>query len=102
MGVEYGYVSSGEMGRISTALTLAFRDVWETLNNCSINLLAMDEVIDRIGLDTSGVEMMVNNLKSKQDKNVMLVTHNEVLINQAPELLTLIKEDGFTEVVRAK
>ena len=102
MGVEYGYVSSGEMGRISTALTLAFRDVWETLNNCSVNLLAMDEVIDRIGLDTSGVEMMVNNLKSKQDKNVMLVTHNEVLINQAPELLTLIKEDGFTEVVRAK
>lgn len=101
MGVEYGYVSSGEMGRISTALTLAFRDVWETLNNCSINLLAMDEVIDRIGLDTSGVEMMVNNLKSKEDKNVMLVTHNEMLINQASDLLTLIKEDGFTEVVKA-
>ena len=98
MGVEYGYVSSGEMGRISTALTLAFRDVWETLNNCQINLLAIDEVIDRIGLDTSGVEMMVSELKSKDNKNIMLVTHNEVLINQAPELLTLIKEDNFTNI----
>ena len=98
MGIEYGYVSSGEMGRISTALTLAFRDVWESLNNCSINLLAIDEVIDRIGLDTSGVEMMVSELKSKDNKNIMLVTHNEVLINQAPELLTLIKEHNFTNI----
>ena len=98
MGVEYGYVSSGEMGRISTALTLAFRDVWESLNNCQINLLAIDEVIDRIGLDTSGVEMMVAELKSKNNKNIMLVTHNEVLINQAPELLTLIKEHNFTSI----
>lgn len=98
MGIEYGYVSSGEMGRISTALTLAFRDVWETLNNCQINLLAIDEVIDRIGLDTSGVEMMVSELKSKDNKNIMLVTHNEVLINQAPELLTLIKEHNFTSI----
>lgn len=98
MGIEYGYVSSGEMGRISTALTLAFRDVWETLNNCQINLLAIDEVIDRIGLDTSGVEMMVSELKSKDNKNIMLVTHNEVLINQAPELLTLVKEHNFTSI----
>lgn len=98
MGVEYGYVSSGEMGRISTALTLAFRDVWESLNNCSINLLIIDELIDRQGLDTSGVELMVAELKRKTDKNVMLVTHNELLINQAPELLTLVKEHNFTTI----
>ena len=98
MDVEYGYVSSGEMGRISTALTLAFRDAWESLNNCSINLLAMDEVIDRIGLDTAGVEMMVECLKKKKDKNILLVTHNEHLINQSPCTLTLIKENGFTDI----
>lgn len=98
MGIEYGYVSSGEMGRISIALILAFRDAWESLNNCSINLLAIDEVIDRIGLDTSGVELMVSELRRKDSKNVMLVTHNEVLINQASELLTLIKEHNFTTI----
>lgn len=98
MGLDYGYVSSGEMGRISTALTLAFRDVWESLNNCSVNLLAIDEVIDRQGLDTAGVELMVSELKRKSSKNVMLVTHNEVLINQASDLLTLIKEHNFTTI----
>jgi DNA repair exonuclease SbcCD ATPase subunit len=99
MGIKYGYVSTGEMGRITLALTLAFRDVWETLNNCKINLFAMDEVIDRIGLDTSGVEMTVNALQRKNDKNIMLVTHNDTLINQSPKLLTLIKENGFTEII---
>ena len=59
----------------------------------------MDEVIDRIGLDTSGVEMTVNALQRKNDKNIMLVTHNDTLINQAPKLLTLIKENGFTEII---
>ena len=98
MDIEYGYVSSGEMGRISSALTLAFRDAWEALNDCHINLLAIDEVIDRMGLDTSGVENMVNVLQNYGDKNIMLVTHNELLINQASELLKIIKEQGFTTV----
>lgn len=100
MGIQYGYVSTGEMGRITLALTLAFRDVWETLNNCKINLFAMDEVIDRIGLDTAGVEMTVQALQTKEDKNVMLVTHNDTLINQAPHLMTLVKENGFTEILK--
>ena len=67
MGVEYGYVSSGEMGRISIALTLAFRDVWESLNNCFINLLSIDEIIDRSGLDSAGIELMLQNLKKKSN-----------------------------------
>lgn len=100
MGIQYGYVSTGEMGRITLSLTLAFRDVWETLNNCKINLFAMDEVIDRIGLDTAGVEMTVQALQTKEDKNVMLVTHNDTLINQAPHLMTLVKENGFTEILK--
>lgn len=100
MGVEYGYISTGEMGRVSIALNLAFRDAWETLNNCKINLLAIDEVIDRIGLDTSGVNMAVDILKNKEDKNIMLVTHNDTLINQAPCLLTVVKENGFSEIVK--
>lgn len=98
MGVEYGYASSGEMGRISMAIMLAFRDVWETLNNCSVNLMMIDEVIDRIGLDISGVEMLVNTLKSKNDKNVKLISHNESVINQASSLMIVAKENGFSEI----
>ena len=37
---------------------------------------------------------------TKEDKNVMLVTHNDTLINQAPHLMTLVKENGFTEILK--
>lgn len=98
MGLEYGYVSSGEMGRISSALTLAFRDAWESLNNCHINSFFIDEVIDREGLDTSGVELLVDVLKSIKDKNIMIVTHNELLINQSPNIMKIIKENSFSRI----
>lgn len=99
MGVEYGYVSSGEMGRISIALTLAFRDVWESLNNCYINLLSIDEIIDRSGLDTSGIELMLLNLKKKSNKNILLVTHNDSIISQTSNIITVVKENGFSEIL---
>ena len=98
LGVEYGYVSTGEEGRISFALMLAFRDVWESLNNCSINLLTYDEIIDRIGLDTSGVEAAVKTIKEKSDKNVFVVTHNDTLISQTPDKIRLVKRHGFTTI----
>lgn len=100
MGNEYGYVSSGEMGRISIALILSFRDVWESLNDCKINCLFIDEIVDRLGLDTAGVEMMVECLKHQDNKNVMLVTHNELLINQATNILTVIKNNCFTDIIK--
>ena len=98
MGVEYGYISSGEEGRVSMALTFAFRDVWESLNNCNVNLWFFDEVIDRLGLDDAGVDLLVDMIKSKKDKNVLMVTHNGRLINQTNNIIELIKENDFTKV----
>ena len=98
MGVEYGYISSGEEGRVSMALTFAFRDVWESLNNCNVNLWFFDEVIDRLGLDDAGVDLLVDMIKSKKDKNVLMVTHNGRLINQTNNIIKLIKENDFTKV----
>lgn len=98
LGLNYGYVSTGEEGRISFALMMAFRDVWESLNNCSINLLAFDEIIDRIGLDTSGVACAVKTIKEKNDKNVFIVSHNDTLISQTSDVIKLIKHHGFTNI----
>lgn len=98
MGVEYGYISSGEEGRVSMALTFAFRDVWESLNNCNANLWFFDEVIDRLGLDDAGVDLLVDMIKSKKDKNVLMVTHNGRLINQTNHIIKLVKENDFTKV----
>ena len=98
LGLEYGYVSTGEEGRISFALMMAFRDVWESLNNCSINLLTFDEIIDRIGLDTAGVSCAVKAIKEKNDKNVFIVSHNDTLIAQTNDVIKLVKRHGFTNI----
>lgn len=98
MGIKYGYISSGEEGRVSMALTFAFRDVWESLNNCNVNLLFFDEVIDRLGLDDAGIDLLIDMIRSMKDKNIMVVTHNSKLIGQTSNILKLIKENDFTRI----
>lgn len=99
MNVDYGYISSGEEGRVNMALTFAFRDVWESLNNCTVNLLFIDEIIDRLGLDEAGVDLLVSMIKEKNDKNIFMVTHNSKLINQTDDIINLVKENDFTKII---
>lgn len=98
MGTQFGYVSSGEMGRISIALTLAFRDAWESLSGINVNLLMLDEVLDRNGLDSSGIQMLADCLREASDKNVFLVTHNDAIINSAKHKITIVKERSFSSI----
>ena len=98
MGTQFGYVSSGEMGRISIALTLAFRDAWENLSGIKINLLMLDEVLDRNGLDSSGIQMLADCLKEETGRNVFLVTHNDAIINSAKDKITIVKERSFSTI----
>lgn len=98
MGTQFGYVSSGEMGRISIALTLAFRDAWENLSGTKVNLLMLDEILDRNGLDSSGIQMLADCLKTESDKNVFLVTHNDAIINSAKNKITIVKERSFSSI----
>lgn len=97
-GQEYGYISSGEMGRVELALLFAFIDVWETLNNCQINLLCMDEKLDKLGLDKVGVDLTIETLRSKKEKNILLVTHNDTLLNQCDECLVITKQGNFSTI----
>lgn len=97
-GVEYGVVSSGEQGRITLALTLAFRDAWESLSGCSINLLMIDEMIDRMGLDVNGRQMLLKCIKEKEDKNIFLVTHDMSIADQIKNKLTIVKERNFSSI----
>ena len=97
-GLEYGTVSSGEMGRITLALTFAFRDAWESLSGCSINLLMMDEIMDRMGLDVNGKQMLMKCVKEKTNKNVFLVTHDSVVADQIKNKLVIVKEKNFSTI----
>jgi DNA repair exonuclease SbcCD ATPase subunit len=95
--LDFDNLSRGERTRLILSLSLAFRDVWESLYQ-SINLLFVDELIDN-GLDASGVEGALAILKKvsrERKKNVFLISHKDELIGRVNNVLRVTKENGFT------
>jgi DNA repair exonuclease SbcCD ATPase subunit len=95
--LDFDNLSRGERNRLILGLSFAFRDVWESLYT-SINTLFIDELIDS-GLDTMGVENCIAILKDmsrRRSKSIWLVSHREELAGRVPNILKVIKENGFT------
>lgn len=101
MGNNYDYdnLSRGEKTRVVIALTLAFRDTFESLN-FAVNTLMVDELLDN-GLDAAGVNdcyKMLVEIGEQRDKNVFLVTHRQELQQKANNIMMIVKENGFSSV----
>lgn len=95
--LDFDNLSRGERTRLILALSWAFRDVYEGLND-SINILFVDELIDT-GLDPQGVESSLSILKElvrSSKKSVFLISHRDELIGRVDNTLKVIKENGFT------
>jgi DNA repair exonuclease SbcCD ATPase subunit len=95
--LDFDNLSRGERNRLILGLSWAFRDMYESLNR-PMNLMCIDELIDS-GMDTTGVENALGVLKKmhrEQNKNIMLISHKEELIGRVNNVLTVIKEGGFT------
>ena len=95
--LDFDNLSRGERNRLILGLSFAFRDVWENLYS-PINTLFIDELIDS-GLDTMGVENSIAILKDmsrRRQKSIWLVSHREELAGRVPNVLKVIKENGFT------
>jgi DNA repair exonuclease SbcCD ATPase subunit len=95
--LDFDNLSRGERNRLILGLSFAFRDVWESLYT-PINTLFIDELIDS-GLDTMGVENSIAILKDmsrKRKKSIWLVSHREELAGRVPNVLKVVKENGFT------
>jgi DNA repair exonuclease SbcCD ATPase subunit len=95
--LDFDNLSRGERGRLILSLSWAFRDVWESLYE-PVNLLFIDELIDN-GLDTSGVESAMGILKKMArdgHKSVWLVSHKDELTSRVGNILSVVKESGFT------
>ena len=63
-----------------------------------MNFLCIDELLDS-GMDSVGVEAGLSILKKMnrdQGKNIMLISHKEELVGRVGNVLTVIKEGGFT------
>jgi len=95
--LDFDNLSRGERNRLILSLSWAFRDVWESLYQ-PINLLFIDELVDS-GMDTSGVENALAILKKmtrESNKSVWLVSHKDELASRVNNILTVVKENGFT------
>lgn len=95
--LDYGNLSRGEGTRLILSLSLAFRDVYESINH-PISLLFIDELIDS-GLDTAGVESALRVLKKisrDQHRNIFLISHRDELQGRVDNVLRVIKSNGFT------
>jgi DNA repair exonuclease SbcCD ATPase subunit len=95
--LDFHNLSRGEMNRVIISLSLAFRDVWESLYQ-KINLLFVDELLDN-GLDSNGIECALSILKARarqSDSSIWLISHKEELIGRVDNILRVYKENGFT------
>jgi len=95
--VNFNNLSRGEQNRVTFALNIAFRDLYENLVN-PINCLFVDEILD-FGMDSVGAKDAVEILKSKArdfNKAVYLVTHKEELVEHVDKTILVKKENGFT------
>ena len=95
--LDFDNLSRGERNRLILSLSWAFRDVWENLYQ-PINLLFIDELVDS-GMDSSGVENSLAILKKisrERKKSVWLVSHKDELAGRVNNILTVVKENGFT------
>ena len=95
--LDFDNLSRGERNRLILGLSWSFRDIYESLNR-PMNLMCVDELIDS-GMDSMGVENALGVLKKmfrEQGKNIMLISHKEELVGRVNNVLTVVKEGGFT------
>ena len=95
--LDFDNLSRGERNRVIISLSLAFRDVWESLYQ-KVNILMIDELLDN-GLDAAGVDCSLSILKNKtrtSKSNIWLISHREDLISRVNSIFKVVKENGFT------
>jgi len=97
--LDFDNLSRGERNRLILGLSWSFRDIYESLNR-PMNLMCIDELIDS-GMDSTGVENafalgILKKMHREQNKNIMLISHKEELVGRVNNVLTVVKEGGFT------
>jgi len=95
--LDFDNLSRGERNRLILSLSWAFRDVWEHLYD-NISLLVIDELVDS-GMDALGLEGSISILKKfcrDRGKSVFLISHKDELVGRVHSVLTVTKENGFT------
>ncbi len=95
--LDFDNLSRGERTRLILGLSWAFRDIFENTNQ-ALNLMFVDELLDN-GMDAAGLEGSIEMLKKmdrERHKNVFVISHREELITRVGNILSVVKESGFS------
>lgn len=89
--------SEGQKQRIDLSLMFAWRYISRMRNTTASNLLILDEILDG-SIDAKGTDNIVELLKVVQQDtpNIIIISHNENLIDQFDNIIEVKLEDGFT------
>lgn len=100
-GIEFSYsnLSGAEKRSVDIACVLSFSDMRRKINGISSNLEFYDEIFDS-AFDERGLDLLINVLKKRINKNSMSVyaiSHRKETIKHVDgEIVNLEKENGIT------
>ena len=94
---SYMSFSEGERSRIDIAIMMALRDLAKLRSAISLNVLVIDESDST--LDPDGQIAFMEILKSLEDTNVIIISHNyDIYQEYANKKYNLIKNNNFTYI----
>lgn len=93
----YESFSEGEKQRIDLALLFVFREIARLKNAVSVNLLIMDEVLDK-SLDSIGVDDFFGIIGDLNKTNLFVISHRDGMTELFDESIRLIKKNNFTTI----
>ena len=98
-GDTYSSNSGGEKKRIDLAINLALQDLVASRSSKKINIAMFDEVFD--SLDENGIDGVISLLQelSQSKSTILVVSHNEYLKSYFTNILTVVKQNGYTSVI---
>ena len=98
-GKDYIANSGGEKKRIDLSINLALQDLIASRSTKKLNIAIFDEVFD--SLDENGVDGVISLLQelSKEKSTILLVSHNEYLKSYFTNIVTVIKQNGFSRIL---
>lgn len=97
--LDVGNLSAGQKSRMELALSLAFRDVLQSIHT-TMNVWILDEVLD-VGLDTTGIQLAAKLIKQKaKDEQLALyvISHREEVYGMFDNSMVIQMQKGFSYI----
>lgn len=98
-GESYKAGSGGKRRKIDILLNLAIARLAQETSGFSSNLLVADEVLDNLDLTASQHALQLfNGFSTKQNRLVLLISHNPAIKSLVPDVWTVTRENGVSSV----